>query len=249
MKVETELGKMIRERRQELQLSQRQLAYMSGVSNTEIKRIEDGSRKQPGQDILTHLSIPLRIDKYELFTAAGYIVTTDPFDENSLWVHRKPTEKRPVKKPLPPHQEHLARGEEAYPARPMRVPTMLPLIGEVPAGPAELAAEYVEDYLPVDPQLVADDPNGYYWLRIKGKSMSMDGITDKGKILVHRQEDVDDYQVAVVRIDNTEATVKRVKHLNGKLQLIPAHPSMEVMELPAERVRIIGRVKLAQTEF
>ena len=77
----------------------------------------------------------------------------------------------------------------------------------------------------------------------------MDGISDRGLILVHRQEDVEDYQVAVLRIDGEEATVKKIKHLPGALQLIPAHPSMEVRELPASRVRIIGRVKLAQTEF
>lgn len=149
----------------------------------------------------------------------------------------------------PPYAEHLARGEEAYRARPAPVEIRLPLLGEVPAGPADLAAEDIEDYLPVDPALVADDPAGYYWLRVRGRSMSLDGITDKGKILVHRQEDVDDYQVAVVRIDSDEATVKRIKHLNGALQLIPAHPSMDVQELPADRVRIIGRVKMAQTEF
>lgn len=154
-----------------------------------------------------------------------------------------------VRESPPPYAEHQARGEEAYRAAPARVEIRLPLLGEVPAGPADLAEEYIEEYLPVDPRLVADDPLGYYWLRIRGRSMSMDGITDQGMILVHRQPDVEDYQVAVVRIDGTEATVKRVKHLNGSIQLIPAHPSMDVQELPTDRVRIIGRVKLAQTEF
>lgn len=36
-----EIGEMIKKRREKLGFSQRQLAYLSGVSNTEIKRIED----------------------------------------------------------------------------------------------------------------------------------------------------------------------------------------------------------------
>jgi transcriptional regulator with XRE-family HTH domain len=47
-----EIGEMIKKRREKLGFSQRQLAYLSGVSNTEIKRIEDGDRKQPSQEIL-----------------------------------------------------------------------------------------------------------------------------------------------------------------------------------------------------
>jgi transcriptional regulator with XRE-family HTH domain len=51
---------MIKKRREKLGFSQRQLAYLSGVSNTEIKRIEDGDRKQPSQEILCKLANPLR---------------------------------------------------------------------------------------------------------------------------------------------------------------------------------------------
>lgn len=206
-------------------MSRERLGKLVSVSKDTIANWELG-RSKPDDDALDRLA--------DIFG-----VTTDYLLGRATAVRDTP----------PPYAEHLARGEEAYRARPMTVRIDLPLLGEVPAGPADLAVDYIEEYLPVDPALVADDPQGYYWLRIKGKSMSMDGITDKGKILVHRQPDVEDYQVAVVRIDNTEATVKRVKHLNGKLQLIPAHPSMEVQELDASRVCIVGRVKLAQTEF
>ncbi|HHV36154.1 MAG TPA: helix-turn-helix transcriptional regulator [Syntrophomonadaceae bacterium] len=56
-----EIGEMIKKRREKLGFSQRQLAYLSGVSNTEIKRIEDGDRKQPSQEILCKLANPLRV--------------------------------------------------------------------------------------------------------------------------------------------------------------------------------------------
>lgn len=49
-----EIGEMIKKRREKLGFSQRQLAYLSGVSNTEIKRIEDGDRKQPLEYTVEH---------------------------------------------------------------------------------------------------------------------------------------------------------------------------------------------------
>jgi repressor LexA len=73
-----EIGEMIKKRREKLGFSQRQLAYLSGVSNTEIKRIEDGDRKQPSQEILCKLANPLRVKKEELFKAAGYYVREVP---------------------------------------------------------------------------------------------------------------------------------------------------------------------------
>ena len=42
-----ELGVYVREKRQEKKLSIRKLAELAGISHTEIKRIEDGTRKQP----------------------------------------------------------------------------------------------------------------------------------------------------------------------------------------------------------
>lgn len=227
------LGETILARLTELDKTQADLNRESRVSSAEISRIISGKRKQPSQEILRMLAGPLRIDPKRLYRLAGYHV------DGAAGT---------VSEPTPPY-DLAARGEEVYRAKPMTARIEVPLLGEVPAGPADMTADYVEDYLPAPPAMVADDPNNYYWLRIRGKSMSMDGIADRGLILVHRQEDVDDYQVAVVRIDDTDVTVKRVKHLDGKLQLIPANPAMEVYELPAERVRIIGRVKLAQTEF
>ena len=73
-----EIGEMIKKRREKLGFSQRQLAYLSGVSNTEIKRIEDGDRKQPSQEILKKLATPLRINYEELLKAAGYYVSNIP---------------------------------------------------------------------------------------------------------------------------------------------------------------------------
>ena len=73
-----EIGDMIKRQREKLGFSQRQLSYMSGVSNTEIKRIEDGDRKQPSQEILKKLATPLRINYEDMLRTAGYYVSKVP---------------------------------------------------------------------------------------------------------------------------------------------------------------------------
>jgi len=69
-----QIGGLIHGLRTARGLSQRQLALRSGVSNTEIKRIEDGARKQPSQSVLAALAAPLGADPLDFFQTAGYQV-------------------------------------------------------------------------------------------------------------------------------------------------------------------------------
>lgn len=70
------LGDLIRNLREEKGLSQRQLATLSHVSNTEISRIESGERKKPSQKILRKLSKCLPISYEELLIAADYHIAS-----------------------------------------------------------------------------------------------------------------------------------------------------------------------------
>jgi len=70
------LGSIIRKLREEKGFSQRQLASLSGVSNTEISRIESSERKQPSQETLSKLAKCLSISYEELLVAAGYHITS-----------------------------------------------------------------------------------------------------------------------------------------------------------------------------
>jgi len=67
------LGLHIKTLREKKDFSQRQLAYLSGVSNTEINRIESGDRKKPSPDILRSLAAPLGVSYKDLMAAAGYL--------------------------------------------------------------------------------------------------------------------------------------------------------------------------------
>ena len=70
------LADFIIKARKEKDLSQRQLAEMAGISNTEVWRIEAGERKNPSPATLKSLAPHLGIPYEELMAAAGYIEET-----------------------------------------------------------------------------------------------------------------------------------------------------------------------------
>lgn len=66
-------GEYLKIHRDEKGLSQRQLADLAKISNTEISRIESGERQKPSPNILKAISPHLGITYSELMTQAGYI--------------------------------------------------------------------------------------------------------------------------------------------------------------------------------
>lgn len=69
-------GEFLKNLRKENSLSQRRLAELSNISNTEISRIESGERQKPAPSILKAISPHLGISYGELMTKAGYIEET-----------------------------------------------------------------------------------------------------------------------------------------------------------------------------
>jgi len=70
------IGEYIMYLRKKRDLSQRQLASLSKISNTEISRIESGERKKPSPDTLKAIAPHLGISYEELMVYAGYIEKT-----------------------------------------------------------------------------------------------------------------------------------------------------------------------------
>ncbi|EJO5348251.1 helix-turn-helix transcriptional regulator [Clostridium botulinum] len=66
-------GDFLKNIRKEKGLSQRQLAELANVSNTEISRIESGERQNPSPNILKSISKHIGISYSELMIKAGYI--------------------------------------------------------------------------------------------------------------------------------------------------------------------------------
>lgn len=67
------LAKYLRTKREDKGLSQRQLSVLSGVSNSEISRIETGTRKNTSPEVLRALAEPLGVSYEDLMVKAGYL--------------------------------------------------------------------------------------------------------------------------------------------------------------------------------
>ncbi|NUS72183.1 MAG: helix-turn-helix transcriptional regulator [Corynebacteriales bacterium] len=74
-----ELGAFIRQRRQQAQISLRQLADKTGVSNPYLSQIERGLRK-PSADVLRQLAEALRVGTPDMFRRAGLLPPRDDSD-------------------------------------------------------------------------------------------------------------------------------------------------------------------------
>lgn len=74
------IGEYIKKLREEKNFSQRQLGLYSGVSNTEISKIESGKRQNPSPEILEKIAPYLDTTYEELMSVAGYI-KNDPKKE------------------------------------------------------------------------------------------------------------------------------------------------------------------------
>jgi transcriptional regulator with XRE-family HTH domain len=71
------LGQLVRERRDALGLSLRQLGQRIGATDTTVLRIESGEIKNPRGDLLRTLTEALDVPSADLFSAAGYTVPAE----------------------------------------------------------------------------------------------------------------------------------------------------------------------------
>lgn len=79
------IGEYIKTVRREKQMSQRDLATATNISNAEISRIESGTRKSPSPDALKSIAIALHVPTETLFEIAGFIEKkSDPITADTI---------------------------------------------------------------------------------------------------------------------------------------------------------------------
>ena len=114
---------------------------------------------------------------------------------------------------------------------------MIPVIGTIAAGKPITADEHIETYVPCDIDIHAD-----FGLIVHGDSMIGAGIYDGDVVFIKEQPDVDNGQIAAVRIDE-EANLKHVYKIPGGCMLVsenPKYPPMTFTEENCDSIHIIG---------
>jgi len=104
----------------------------------------------------------------------------------------------------------------------------VPVVGRVAAGAPLLADQNLEDMVRVDGALLPSgvDGNELFALRIKGDSMTGDGILDGDLVFVRRQSAARRGDIIVALIEN-EATCKRYYPEGNRIRLQPSNPRLE----------------------
>lgn len=115
----------------------------------------------------------------------------------------------------------------------------IPVLGRIAAGTPILAAEHVEDVLPLPVELVGEGP--VFLLEVKGDSMVDAGIHEGDLVAVRSQPDATDGDIVAALIDGEEATVKRLRRKDGKVMLISENPAYEPLVF-SEGVELVGKV-------
>lgn len=141
--------------------------------------------------------------------------------------------------------DYLLYGKDAPEIESKMKGNKIPLLGHVAAGIPIEAIQYIEDYEEIPAAL--GDPREFFALRVKGESMEPK-ISDGDIIIVHKQEDVDSGQIAVVQVNGDEATVKIVKKGSAGITLIGLNVDVYAPhfytceEVENKPVRIVGKV-------
>lgn len=118
----------------------------------------------------------------------------------------------------------------------------IPILGRISAGLPLYADEHIEGYTLTDLNGGAE----YFGLRVHGDSMNAIGINDGYLIIVRRQEEVEQGEVAVVLVDGEEATVKRFYSSDTIVTLMPQSTNPEhkpqLYDVNKTSIRVLGKV-------
>ncbi|MDR3689783.1 MAG: transcriptional repressor LexA [Fimbriimonas sp.] len=117
---------------------------------------------------------------------------------------------------------------------------MLPLLGSIAAGVPIHAQEHVEDLIAVPSEMVRNIESAFL-LRVKGDSMSGEGIMPRDLVVVKPQITANHGDLVAALLGD-DATVKRLHRDSKGYKLMPSNPAYDPIEIKQDDARIIGKV-------
>lgn len=120
----------------------------------------------------------------------------------------------------------------------------VPVVGAVAAGVPILAAENIEEYVPLPQTMLGEGE--HYVLKVRGESMIEAGILSGDCVVVKKQPTANNGDIVVAMVED-EATVKRYYRENGRFRLQPENRAME--PIVVDEVAILGKVVSLYRKF
>lgn len=115
----------------------------------------------------------------------------------------------------------------------------LPVVGRISCGNGLIAFEDIESYETTPKDWIAGGE--YFYLYAKGDSMNGARIHDGDILLIRKQDDIEDGEIAAVLIGD-EAVLKKIYKRDGSIILHSENPNYPPM-VKTNDVKIIGKLK------
>ena len=114
----------------------------------------------------------------------------------------------------------------------------LPLAGRIAAG------QPIEQFEQPETLSLTDFTHSkdVYVLQVTGESMKEEHIVDGDYVLVERAQTARNGEIVVALVNNAETTLKRFFAEGARIRLQPANSAMKPIILPAQSVKIQGKV-------
>lgn len=116
----------------------------------------------------------------------------------------------------------------------------LPLYGRIAAG---LPIEALRDNgAQIEVPMALLGNGDHYALEVDGDSMVDAGILDGDTVIIRKGETAENGQIVVALIDEREVTLKRLRRRGNSVALEPANAAHRVQVLPADQVKVQGKL-------
>lgn len=129
-------------------------------------------------------------------------------------------------------------------ATPVDLPSLhrVPILGRIAAGLPLYAEQNIEGYTLTDLNGGAE----YFALRVTGDSMNAMRIQEGDLLMVRRQDTVENGEVAVVMVGESDATVKRFYATNNTVTLMPQSTNPkhqpQIYDVKKTTIQVLGKV-------
>lgn len=128
----------------------------------------------------------------------------------------------------------------------------IPVLGEIPAGPLQEAVQECSEFVTPN-DFLTTRPHDFF-LRVKGNSMTGDGILPGDLVLIRPGVQVENGEIAALQIHGehqSDATLKHIHWQPGKrtVRLRASNPAYEDLTLPASEVIVVGAYRGLMRHF
>lgn len=229
------IGEIIKRYRTENDLSMDNFGKLASLSKAYISVLERGSNPRNNKPVIPSIDTLRAIAQ-----AMG-------MDLNKLISLLDDNQKIKLSSPEPPENSStLTLGKEnnklpegAFEYNPTH---KIPILGYISAGLPLYAEQHIEGYTYTELNGDAE----YFGLIVKGDSMNAAMIYPGATLIVRRQESVENGEIAVVMVNDENATVKQFRRENDMVILEPKSTNpihqTQIYSLKNTKIRIIGKV-------